>query len=142
MSIKDFPQMVFKSKEDYETVNSIEEMEKLAKDGYGPYDVVVLGRKPVKVVDPEEVVKAAKEKIEKELTEKITAELDDKAKVALSDNKRLVAELNELAVNHEKIISESQKKDETIAALEKLISELEVKLAEKKPAKEKTKTAA
>lgn len=42
-----FPCMIYKDKKtDYKVVNNLEEYEKWAKEGYGEFEVTVLGRKP------------------------------------------------------------------------------------------------
>jgi hypothetical protein len=44
--MNEYPKMVYKSKTDYKVVQNIDEEEKVLKDGYGAYEINVLGRKP------------------------------------------------------------------------------------------------
>lgn len=52
----EYPRIVYKSRGDYKKVNNIDEQEKLAEDGYGDFEIVVLGKMPegIKEVKPEE----------------------------------------------------------------------------------------
>ena len=55
----EFPRVVYRSRTDYKRVNGIDEMEKLAEEGYGPFEIVVLGQKPAAVEAPKaEAVRA------------------------------------------------------------------------------------
>lgn len=69
-----YPKILFKTKEDNITVHSAAAEEKAAEEGYGDYDVVILGRKPQKEVEAENQ-EALEKKIEAEVTDKIRAEI-------------------------------------------------------------------
>lgn len=60
--------MVYKSsKTDYKIVNSETEEEAALKEGYGDFEIMILGKKP-EVVKTEEVKKVAKPKSRKKLS--------------------------------------------------------------------------
>lgn len=49
--LKEYPKMVYRTREDYKVVNNIDEEEFAAGSGYGEFEIMVLGRKP-EGIDP------------------------------------------------------------------------------------------
>jgi len=100
MEKKKYPKMVYKSREDYKQVDSIDQEEELAKEGYGSFEIVVLGKKPEEkpsekspsplektneqgtALDEEGKVKRPKKRATRKVKKKLevrTEETDDKA---------------------------------------------------------------
>lgn len=48
----EYPRLVYKSRTDYKKVHSIADEELWAEEGYGAFEIVVLGRKPEGIVEP------------------------------------------------------------------------------------------
>ena len=48
-----YPRMIYKTREDHIIVKSLAEEEEAAKDGYGRFEIVVLGQKPEGMKEPE-----------------------------------------------------------------------------------------
>ena len=55
---QEYPRMVYKTREDYTIVNILDEEEAALKNGYGSFEIMVLGR------DPEDLIKKEEKKIE------------------------------------------------------------------------------
>lgn len=135
--IEKFPAVVYKSREEHMTVGTIEEMESAAKKGFGPFEVVVLGRKPVKedsAEEKEELERVSIELAEESLTKEVRSvmeadvrkELDAEFSKAYtkSDNK-YQKEKSKIQIEHNKQIETAKSK---IAELEFQIEELAGKL--------------
>ena len=94
---QEYPKMVYKSREDYKQVDSIDEEEAAAEDGYGAYAITVLGRKPgeeakpivpvkgVKHVFTEEELEEFKNKIVEDFKKEIIEALRSEIKADLED---------------------------------------------------------
>jgi len=50
-----YPRMIYKTREDHIIVKSLAEEEEAAKDGYGRFEIVVLGQKPEGIKKPVKV---------------------------------------------------------------------------------------
>ena len=103
----EYPKMIFKTRQDHTTVNSIEEEEAALKDGYGEYDIVVLGKKPKGKPGP----KPKKEK-DAELAEKEKAALVELAALVEKNKAEEEAERQAAAKAEEKIKQEAKEKAE------------------------------
>lgn len=123
-----YPKIVFKTREDSLTVASPEAEEKAIEEGYGDYDVVILGREPREegvVQAPSEDAEEARMQITKEVTAKLNADYETAMKAQAEDHEKTLANLNEKLEASENNLVESNK---ALAELHKELEEL------KKPA--------
>jgi len=134
---QEYPKMVFKSREDNRIVNSISEQELALKDGYGDYEIVVLGRKPVKKDSPEEK-KAIEAKIkvdaEKIVTDKLRESISKEVESKFEAKYKAESKARDNAYQAEK--NKFQKSFQS--QLTKLKSEIEVLKVENKKLEKST----